>query len=129
MAEPTKDLVSLAGGELKIRAVVEDFYARVFSDVMIGFMFVNSDRGRLIQKETELALHSLGAPTEYTGRSMASVHARFDIRKGMFDRRMVLLKSAMEKQGLHPQVQAAWLGHAESLRAVILNARNPNCND
>jgi hemoglobin len=123
------DLVKKAGGPDVIRAVVEDFYDHVFGDVMIGHLFKGSDKKRLIQKETELALMTLGAEVEYTGKSLASAHARFDIRLGMFNRRLVLLREAMARQHLDPEVQQAWLKHSESLRDVIVNPDRSQCSD
>jgi hypothetical protein len=43
-------------GADKLRAVIEDFYARIFDDVMIGFLFAGKDRRRLIDKEYELTV-------------------------------------------------------------------------
>ena len=49
-------------GEAKLRAVLADFYDRVFADVMIGFMFAGKDRAHLVEREYELTAKLLGAP-------------------------------------------------------------------
>ena len=38
-------------GGAALRAVIVDFYKRVFADVMIGFMFAGKDRAHLIERE------------------------------------------------------------------------------
>ena len=40
-------------GETKLRAVITDFYDRVFGDVMIGFMFEGKSTQHLIDREYE----------------------------------------------------------------------------
>jgi len=63
------------GGDA-LRAVIADFYDRVFADMMIGFLFAGKDKQRLIDKEWELAAVMLGAPgVRYTGRPIRAAHA------------------------------------------------------
>ena len=58
-------------GADKLRAVVTEFYARLFPDVMIGFMFQGKVRRHLIDREYELTAALLGAPdVTYIGRPM-----------------------------------------------------------
>ncbi|HSR95943.1 MAG TPA: hypothetical protein VLM79_02680, partial [Kofleriaceae bacterium] len=58
-------------GAEALRAVLTDFYGRVFDDLMIGFMFRGKDRQHLIDREYELTAALLGAPgIVYKGRSM-----------------------------------------------------------
>ncbi|HEY0251552.1 MAG TPA: hypothetical protein VGC41_08495, partial [Kofleriaceae bacterium] len=73
-------------GPTKLREVVTDFYARVFPDMMIGFMFAGKDRQRLIDREFEMAATFLGAPDiKYTGRPMRTAHASTPILGGHFE--------------------------------------------
>ena len=69
------------GGD-RLREVLTDFYDRLFSDVMIGFMFKGKDKARLIQKEWELTARMLGADVEYEGRGIREVHAPLPIMGG-----------------------------------------------
>jgi truncated hemoglobin YjbI len=50
-----------AGGAEKLRTVLRDFYDTVFADVMIGYLFKNADKTRLVERELELTLAALGA--------------------------------------------------------------------
>ena len=46
------ELFDKIGGD-KLRAVITDFYERIFGDVMIGFMFQGKDRTHLVDREWE----------------------------------------------------------------------------
>lgn len=123
--DPT--LFDRIGGD-RLRAVIEDFYQRVFADVMIGFMFTGKDRARLIEKEWELAARMLGADVRYTGRSMPEAHARLPITGGHFDRRTQLLRDTLAAHDVPDDVRAAWLGHVDALRAQLTADRGSECD-
>lgn len=113
-----------------LRAVVVEFYRRVFDDVMIGFMFAGKDRARLIEKEWELAAALLGAPgVKYTGRPMRAAHAQHTIFGGHFERRLKILKDVMIEQGVDPRVQQAMIDHANALRGQVTRDRGSECAD
>ena len=69
-------------GEAKLRAVLADFYDRVFADVMIGFMFQGKDKQHLIDREYEMTAKMLGAQVAYAGRPMRTAHAAHTIFGG-----------------------------------------------
>jgi hemoglobin len=113
-----------------LRAVLVEFYRRVFDDVMIGFMFAGKDRARLVDKEWEMAAAVLGAPgVKYTGRPMRSAHAQHVIFGGQFERRLKILKDVMAAQGVDARVQAALVAHAEALRSQVTRDRGSECSD
>lgn len=115
------------GGDA-LRAIVTDFYRRVFDDVMIGFMFAGKDRARLIDKEWELAARMLGADVRYSGKSMPDAHARVPITGGHFDRRTQILRETLAAHAVPQDIQDAWLGHVEALRAQITADRGSECD-
>jgi hemoglobin len=113
-----------------LRAVVVDFYGRVFGDVMIGFMFQGVDRQRLIDKEYELVAALLGAPAvTYTGRPMRAAHAQHTIFGGQFERRLQILRETLADHRVAPEVQQAWIDHTLSLRSQITRDRGSECAD
>jgi hemoglobin len=113
-----------------LRAVLVEFYDRVFADVMIGFMFVGKDRARLIEKEWELTAALLGAPgVTYTGRPMRTAHAAHSIFGGQFERRLQILRETLRDHAVDADVQRAWIDHALSLRAQITRDRGSECED
>jgi hemoglobin len=117
------------GGEPKLRAVIDDFVERVFSDMMIGFLFRNVDRERIRQLEYEHASEFLGGPDRYSGRPMRAAHAQHRISSGQFGRRSVILKNVLAAHGVPEGIQLAWLAHLEALREQVLQPEKSECRD
>ena len=117
-------------GPVALRAVLGDFYGRVFADVMIGFMFRGKDRQHLIDREYELTAALLGAPgVTYTGRPMRTAHAQHTIFGGQFERRLQILRETLADHHVDPEVQQAWIDHQLSLRSQITRDRGSECKD
>jgi hemoglobin len=116
-------------GDAKLRAVIEDFYSRVFGDVMIGFLFEGKDRQRLIDKEYEFTAHLLGADVKYTGRPMRVAHAQSPIFGGHFERRLQILRETLRDHAVDADVAKAWIDHSLALRAQITKDKGSECKD
>jgi hemoglobin len=117
-------------GEAGLRAVLTDFYGRVFGDVMIGFMFRGLDRQHLIDREYELTAALLGArDVTYRGRPMRVAHARHTIFGGQFERRLQILRETLRDHAVDPDVQQAWIDHQLALRGQITRDRGSECDD
>src|SRR5262249_49366567 len=115
------------GGDA-LRAVLTDFYQRVFDDSVIGFLFSRKNRARLSQKEGGLVAALLWAEVRYSGRSMAEAHARVPILGGHFDRRLVLLAETLADHHVDPEVQRVWLDHARALRRQLTADAGSECD-
>ena len=125
----SSELFDKIGGDA-LRAMIADFYDRVFRDVMIGFMFQGKDKQLLIQREYELAAALFGAPgVTYTGRPMRVAHAQHTIFGGHFERRLQILRETMRDHTVDPDVQAAWIEHTQSLRSQITRDQGSECKD
>src|SRR5215468_4993631 len=117
-------------GADQLRAVITDFYSRVFPDVMIGFLFQGKDRRHLIDREYELTAALLGAPgVTYTGRPMRAAHAAHAIFGGQFERRLQILRETLRDHAVDPGVQQAWIDHQLALRPQITRDRGSECDD
>jgi hemoglobin len=117
-------------GPAALRAVLADFYGRVFGDLMIGFLFRGKDRQHLIDREYELTAALLGAPgVTYTGRPMRAAHAQHAIFGGQFERRLQILRETLRDHAVDPQVQQAWIDHQLALRPQITRDRGSECDD
>ena len=117
-------------GATRLRAVISDFYARVFGDVMIGFMFQGKDRQHLIDREYELTAALLGAPgVTYTGRPMRVAHAGHTIFGGQFERRLQILRETLADHDVDTAIQQAWIDHQLALRDQITRDRGSECDD
>jgi hemoglobin len=125
----SSELFDKIGGDA-LRAVITDFYSRIFRDVMIGFMFQGKDRQHLIDREWELAAALLGAPgVTYTGRPMRTAHAQHSIFGGQFERRLQLLRETLADHAVDAAVQQAWIDHTLSLRDQITRDKGSACAD
>lgn len=127
--EAIRELLERSGGRAGLRALLEDFYDRVFDDLMIGFFFREADKARLVEKELELALRLFGEDVAYTGEPLSEVHARHPILGGHFMRRLQILKGTMESHGLPAELQELWLRHAESLRGQVTADAGSDCRN
>ena len=125
----SSELFDKIGGDA-LRAVITDFYARIFDDVMIGFMFQGRDRAHLIAREWELVAALLGAPgVTYTGRPMKTAHAQHTIFGGHFERRLQILRETLRDHAVDPAVQEAWFEHTQALRAQVTRDKGSECKD
>lgn len=118
------------GGEPALRAILEDFYDRVFSDVMIGYLFRGQEKARLVRLELEHTSKVLGGPHVYTGRTMQKAHAAHRILLGHFRRRNKLLEDVLEAHAVPAPVREAWLAHARALEAAVVGPvrRGAHCD-
>jgi hemoglobin len=112
-----------------LREVIRDFYARVFADVMIGYLFIGKDRQRLIDKEFEFTANFLGADVRYTGKPMRAAHARTPIMGGHFDRRLQILKETLADHDVPAAVRETWIRHTLALRAQVTTDPVSECRD
>ncbi len=115
-------------GGARLRAMVTDFYAAVFVDPMIGFLFAGQDRARLIEREWELAARMLGGDVAYTGRTIREAHKHVPILGGHFDRRLELWRQAMVAHGFTDEVIEALMKHNRALRAQVTADPTSDCN-
>jgi len=116
-------------GPEKLRAVLTEFYARIFDDQMIGFLFFGKDREQLIQREYEFTARFLGADIPYSGRPIRQAHAASPILGGHFARRLKILKDVMAAQGVDEEVQRVWIEHTNALREQVTRDSPNECRD
>ncbi len=115
-------------GADRLRAMVTDFYAAVFVDPMIGFLFVGKDRARLIEREWELAARMLGGGVAYAGRTIREAHKHVPILGGHFDRRLELWRQAMVAHGFPAAAVETLMAHNRALRAQVTSDPTSDCN-
>lgn len=117
------------GGESGLRRIIDDFVARVFDDVMIGFFFRRVSRARIAEMEYQHAAAHLGGGVSYTGRDLGRAHARHPIMGGHFDRRLQILRNTLSDHQVPADVQERWLVYTELLRGEITGDAPGQCND
>ena len=127
--EAHSELFDAVGGLQGLRSVITTFYDSVFDDVMIGYLFWKADKTRLIEMEVQFAARMLGArDIQYEGRPLRKAHASHQILGGHFDRRLQLLREAMQTHAVPQAVRTVWIEHSEALRSVITDDQDSNCS-
>lgn len=110
------------GGEARVREVLEDLYAALFEDPIVGFLFEGKDRQQIVNAQLDLTCAFLGGPQRYTGRPLPEVHAKLPLLAGHFDRRHHLLAQTLRAKHVPEDAAAEWLRIDRSLRASVLAA-------
>lgn len=110
------------GGELAVRAVLEDLYGRLFEDPIVGFLFEGKDKAQIVEAQVGLTCAFLGGPQRYEGRPLPEAHAKLPLLAGHFDRRHWLLAEVLRAHGLPEGAVAEWLRIDEGLRSSVLAA-------
>ncbi len=115
-------------GAQRLRTLLVDFYERLTSDVMIGFLFFGKDKARLVDKEWEFAAKLLGGDLPYTGRPIREAHSKSPILGGHFDRRTQILRETLADHDVPETVSQTWLAHTEKLRALVTADSGSECD-
>ena len=63
------------GGEAAVRALVGDFYQRVFADPELRPFFADAQRDRRERMQFEFFSAALGGPIEFSGTTLRDAHA------------------------------------------------------
>lgn len=116
-------------GSDRLRAVVVDFYRRVFDDVMIGFLFIGKNRQRLIDMECSFTARFLGSNTAYLGKPMREAHKNTPIMGGHFDRRLQILRETLRDHEVDTEVYNSWIEHQIRLRSQVTTDAVSECTD
>ncbi len=104
-----------------LRQCLQRFYDAAFSDVFIGYFFWNKDKDELIEKQLAFTKALLGGPQEYQGKSLIAAHRPLMVRKSHFMRRHVLLREALEAEGLSQDFIDIWLSKEKKFLSQIIS--------
>lgn len=97
------------GGENGMRALLQDFYDRLYADLMIGYLFRPHDKAKLVESQLQFTGRALGGPVRYEGKTLRAAHEGLRIREGQFWRRHQILKDVFADHAVDNEVQALWL--------------------
>lgn len=115
------EAVERLGGRAGVERLVSAFIDRCREDFVIGFLFVGTDRERIIRHEAELALKQFGADVVYSGRPLGQAHAPKRINQGHYRRRQAILRHVLSAEGVDEDLVDRWLAHQERFRSVVTN--------
>lgn len=115
------NLAEELGGEDALRALLRDFYDRLFADVLIGYFFARSDKELLIDSQYHYLTAHLGDRSgTYEGPSIRRAHEALGILPGHFDRRHKLLEDVLNAHSVPAHIAEAWLSFDTTLREFVL---------
>jgi hemoglobin len=115
------NVIDELGGTAAARALMTDFYDRLFDDIIIGFLFARSDKPALVESQLKWVSSKLGDRSgDYDGPSIRKSHADLPITTGMFDRRHQILRETLRDHDVAEHVASAWLELDESLRDNVV---------
>ena len=117
------DIVEQSGGLEGMRAILEDFYTRIFDDLLIGFFFRGRSKALLVERQLQFTARAFGADIVYMGASIPEAHAPLPpILAGHFDRRHKVLSDTLHAHQVPESARIAWLAFDRSFyRAVVRN--------
>jgi truncated hemoglobin YjbI len=107
--------------EQKLSEILQDFYARMSDDIMIGFFFDGRDVAAIADKQKEFILKAFGAKTTYSGKPPADAHQALPpILEGHFNRRLQLLHITLLAHGLSEKSAKIWVEFENAFRDGII---------
>ena len=121
------ELLSLVGGPARLREIIERFYERLFSDLLVGFFFEASDQEKLVESQVDYLLTHLGDHRgRYQGPSIRHAHAGLPITSGHFDRRHQILREVLLEYEVEDSLREAWLSFDLALRPLVVTEGEKN---
>ncbi len=119
--EPTWSLSEEVGGLARLQEMMREFYRRVFDDIMIGFMFADTDFDEIVDNQVQYVRARLGNEhVEYTGKPIRRAHQQHPILVGHFDRRHQILQDVLREYDVPEHVFDAWVDLEQKLRDLVI---------
>ena len=121
-AAPADDSLYRAwGGKAGIRAVMDDFVPRLFTDPRMGHFFKGVEQEHLSAQLTEQLCQEAGGPCRYTGASMKLLHEDMNIRRQHFLALVEILQQAMDAKGIPFSAQNRMLARLAPMHRDIVS--------
>ena len=109
------------GGEPGLRALMDDFVARLVADPRTHRFFADIDQAAFKRHLVEQSCAILGGGCTYTGRDMAEAHAAFGIDRGVFNALVEDLQASMSARGIPFRAQNRLLAILAPMHREIIN--------
>ena len=118
---PVNDAVYQAwGGKAGIRAVIDDFVPRLFTDPRMAPFFKNSNRENLAIQLTDQLCEQSGGPCVYKGAPMKLAHQDMDIGRRDFNALVEILQQSMDAKGIPFAAQNGMLARLAPMHREIV---------
>ncbi len=110
---------ALGQGEL-MGSILEDFYTRVFEDLLLSPYFRGVTKRRLVEKVYSFMCQIFTGTQYYFGDRPRNAHHWMVIPDDLFDHRERLMRDSLRRHNLAPHLIARWLAIEESFRPDIV---------
>lgn len=121
--DPCPELWSALDQGRGLRAILDDFYGRVFSDARLAPYFVHTNQQWLVDKQYSFLMEKFTGQEVYFGDRPRNAHHWMVISDELFDYREELLASCMRAWGLSEPMIARWRRYHEVFRKQIVKER------
>lgn len=123
LEKPELRALGQALGEARILDILRRFYAKMSTDLLIGFFFDGRDLDSIAEMQARFLYRAMGLRPSYAGKSPADAHAALPpILSGHFDRRLVLLEEVLRAEGLDDAQRRVWLAFENAFRDAVVSA-------
>lgn len=120
---PDAELWDALGQGTKLRAVLEDFYGRVYEDSLLAPFFHNVTMERAISKQYAFLRDVFTGKREYFGLRPFNAHHWMIISDDLFDYRETLFEDCLRRHGLREDLIRRWSAFHELFRREIVKSR------
>jgi len=119
-----KSLYERLGGIDAIKAVINEFVARVAADDRVNKKFAKSDIDRVKLHLVEQVCSATGGPCQYTGLDMKTAHKNMKVTEGEFNALVEDLVGALDKFNVPEQEKTDLLGILGPLKSQIVEVNS-----
>jgi truncated hemoglobin YjbI len=119
---PEPELFDALGGHEGLRAVLEEFYARVYEDARLAPFFEGVSIDRAVGKQYSFMLQLITGEKVYFGDRPRNAHHWMVISDELFDYREELLADCLRRRGMPERLVARWRALDERFRKQIVKS-------
>jgi hemoglobin len=128
MPTPVTDFDAF-GGEQFFIDLVADFYAGVAADPLLRPMYPETDLGPAERRLRLFLMQYWGGPTTYSQERghprLRMRHAPYPVDTAARDRWLALMRAALDRRGLQPDLDAKLWTYLEHAATFMINTDNP----
>lgn len=117
---PNPSLWEALGRGVKLREILEDFYAAVYQDPRLAPFFEGVTKERAVDKQWGFLAEIFSGQKLYFGDRPRNAHHWMVISNELFDYREQLFEQCLRKYGLAEEHVSAWLSVQQTFRKQIV---------
>ena len=120
---PAAGLFDAFGGKTGLRALMNDFVARLKADPRLAEAFKEANAANLSSQLTDQVCQLAGGPCVYNGPSMKEAHSSMDVTRADFNALVEVLQVSMDARGIPFTRQNQLLALLAPMHRDVINVR------